>query len=64
MVKSLVVLAAGKAMDAAARPCPIAPEDSATATLRSTSNPAIDPGCRSWVSLTRSAACFNNSTSQ
>ncbi len=22
------------------------------------------PGCRSWGSLTRSAACFNNSTSR
>jgi hypothetical protein len=36
------------------QPCPIAPEDFATTTLHSTSNPAVDPGCRSWVSLTRS----------
>ncbi len=46
-MKTLLVLAAGKRMGGRARPCRIAPHDSATATLRSASK--VSPA---WMSLT------------
>jgi hypothetical protein len=47
-VKTLLVLAAGKAMDAARSFQGLRDRDVAL-----DGNQAIDPGCRSWVSLTR-----------